>query len=208
MATEHTVEHESHQNPNLSGPKLGMWLFLATEIILFGGLFILYASYRFQHPAAFAAGSHELNLTMGTINTVVLITSSFFVAVAILAAEQGKARMARLFLSLTIAAAAAFMVIKGFEWGEKFLHGLYPNSEAMLALDQGEILYFGLYYTMTGMHALHVLIGGGVLAGVLFMMRGGGLSESQMPFFENSGLFWHLVDLIWIFLFPLFYLIG
>jgi cytochrome c oxidase subunit 3 len=185
-----------------------MWLFLATELILFGGLFILYAGYRFQHPEAFVAGSQELDLPLGTINTVVLVTSSFFVALAILAAEKGKGQLAKLFLWATIAAAIVFTVIKGFEWGEKFTHGLYPNSETMLAMEDGKILYFGLYYTMTGLHALHVIGGGAVLAAVLFMFQGKTLPEERMPYFENAGLFWHLVDVIWIFLFPLFYLIG
>lgn len=208
MATEQRIEPESERPAGFSGPKLGMWLFLATELILFGGLFILYAGYRFQHPEAFVAGSQELDLPLGTINTVVLVTSSFFVALAILAAEKGKGQLAKLFLWATIAAAIVFTVIKGFEWGEKFTHGLYPNSETMLAMEDGKILYFGLYYTMTGLHALHVIGGGAVLAAVLFMFQGKTLPEERMPYFENAGLFWHLVDVIWIFLFPLFYLIG
>jgi cytochrome c oxidase subunit 3 len=199
---------ESATEARVDGSKLGMWLFLATELILFGGLFILYASYRFEYPALFQTGSNELNLTLGTINTVVLITSSLFVALSILALEKERVRLSRLFLALTIFMGLAFMVIKGFEWGEKFRHGLYPNAEHLLSMEEGEILFFGLYYTMTGLHALHVLIGVGVLSGLLLFHFRGTLTRDRIALLENGGLYWHLVDIIWIFLFPLFYLIG
>lgn len=192
----------------VTNAKIGMWLFLLTELILFGGLFLLYISYRFAHGQAFATAAKELNLVFGTVNTVILITSSLTVVLAILALEKesGK-RLPILFLALTIAFGLAFLVNKGFEWGEKFGHGLYPNSPRLAEMDRGEVLYFGLYYVMTGLHAVHIMIGIGVLTGCLVFVAKGKIRPGKTAFLENTGLYWHLVDVIWIFLFPLFYLI-
>jgi cytochrome c oxidase subunit 3 len=191
-----------------SGAKVGMWLFLCTEILLFGGLFLLYAVYRYQHPADFHEASRELNRFHGTLNTAVLITSSLSVALAGHALGERRRRRAMFLLGVSLALGTAFLVIKGFEWGEKFAHGLYPNSPVLLAEAKGKILYFGLYFMMTGLHALHVLIGIGLLAAVLALVRKGRISPERPVVLENAGLYWHLVDIIWIFLFPLFYLIG
>jgi len=204
MAADHAVPAETR----LEGSKFGMWLFLATEIILFGGLFLLYVGYRSHYPAEFELGSEELNLTLGTINTVVLITSSLFVALSILARRDSRKRLSDLMLSLTILLGLAFLAIKGFEWTEKFVHGLYPDAPHLLELPRGETLYIGLYFTMTGLHAVHVIVGIGVLLVLLIRSLRGNLPQERIALFENSGLYWHLVDIIWIFLFPLFYLIG
>lgn len=188
--------------------RIGMWLFIGTEILLFGGLFLLYSTYRYKHPVEFHTASRELSRFDGTLNTAILITSSFTVAIAILALERGERRRTMLFLLATLALAASFLVVKGFEWGTKFRHGLYPQSPTLLARPKGEILYIGLYFTMTGLHALHVLVGGSALAVALRMVRRGTVRAERPVVLRNAGLFWHLVDVIWIFLFPLFYLIS
>ena len=195
-----------HSSP--AGAKVGMWLFLCTEILLFGGLFLLYSVYRYRNPQEFRAASQELDRILGTLNTAALITSSLSVALAGHALAQRRPRRTMSLLGASLALGAAFLVVKGFEWGAKFAHGLYPGSPVLLARAKGEILYFGLYFMMTGLHALHVLIGMGLLATVLVLVRRGRVNPGHPVLLENSGLYWHLVDLIWIFLFPLFYLIG
>jgi cytochrome c oxidase subunit 3 len=197
---------EEHSSP--AGARVGMWLFLCTEILLFGGLFLLYSVYRYQHPPDFRAASRELNRFHGTLNTAVLITSSLSVVLAVHSLGKGRRREAMLLLAASLALGAGFLVVKGFEWGEKFTHGLYPGSPVLLAKAKGEILYFGLYFMMTGLHALHVLIGLGLLAAVLGLVAKGRVSPEHPILLENVGLYWHLVDMIWIFLFPLFYLIS
>ena len=193
--------------PRTPHGRVGIWLFICTEVLLFGGLFLLYSAYRFRHPAEFHEASLELNRFFGTLNTSVLITSSLSVVLAVHAlGENRKARTLAL-LAVTLALGAAFLVIKGFEWGEKFAHGLYPNSPVLLAQAKGKVLYFGLYFMMTGLHALHVLVGMGLLSAFLALVARGRISAERPILLENAGLYWHLVDVIWIFLFPLFYLI-
>jgi len=194
-----------HESPG-SG-KIGMWLFISTEVLLFGGLFLLYSMYRYAHPAEFHAASLELNRFFGTLNTCILITSSLTVALSILALKAGNRVKAMLYLGATLVFAFGFLVVKAFEWTEKFHHGLYPNSPVLLLRPKGEILYFGLYYMMTGLHAVHVIVGIGVLSVMLAWVKRGKLSSERAGYLENAGLYWHLVDVIWIFLFPLFYLI-
>jgi cytochrome c oxidase subunit 3 len=188
--------------------RLGMWLFISTEILLFGGLFLLYAMYRMKNPAAFHDCSLELNRIFGTLNTVILITSSLTAALSIEALRQNLPKKSRMYLWVTIGLACGFLVVKAFEWTAKFEHGLYPNSAILLAKPHGDILYFGLYYMMTGLHAVHVIIGIGLLAVVNAWIKRGKVTAERSVLLENSGLYWHLVDVIWIFLFPLFYLIS
>jgi cytochrome c oxidase subunit III len=197
---------ETHTRTHSSG-KLGIWLFIATEVLLFGGLFLLYAMYRYRHPMDFHLASLELSRFDGTLNTAILITSSLTAALAVLSLEKGRADRARLFLSATFLFGLGFLVVKGFEWGAKFEHGLYPNAPHLLTRPAGEILYFGLYFTMTGLHAVHVIVGMSVLAGVFILMNRGKVTVERPLILENAVLYWHLVDVIWIFLFPLFYLI-
>ncbi|MBL3581633.1 cytochrome c oxidase subunit 3 family protein [Oleidesulfovibrio alaskensis] len=189
------------------GAKIGMWLFLFTEVLLFGGLFLLYAIYLHQHPADFHKASKELDVLLGTVNTVVLITSSFFVALSISALQQGKVVLCKRLLTATVGCALIFLVIKYFEWSAKIHHGIYPDSDQLLLRPAGEIVYFGLYYVMTGLHGIHVIIGGAVLLYALRLINAGRVTADNFIFLENSGLYWHLVDLVWIYLFPLFYLI-
>jgi cytochrome c oxidase subunit III len=187
--------------------KIGMWLFISSEVLLFGGLFLLYAMYRYKNPLDFHNGALELSRFFGTLNTAILITSSLAVALSIFYFKADKKEKAELALLATIVFGLAFLVIKGFEWGEKFMHGLYPQAPHLLALPKGEILYFGLYFMMTGLHALHVLIGICIFSVILFWIRNKRLPVTRSLVLENTGLYWHLVDIIWIFLFPLFYLI-
>jgi cytochrome c oxidase subunit 3 len=191
-----------------SKARIGIWLFILSEILLFGGLFLLYSAYRYKHAGDFASASAALSVFDGTLNTAILITSSLMVALAVHFLRSERKRLVVLFLAVTIALAAAFLVIKGFEWAEKFDRGLYPGSPELLARPPGVILYFGLYFIMTGLHALHVLVGLCIFTVVIFMTRRGRIAASRPAVLENSGLYWHLVDIIWIFLFPLFYLIA
>jgi cytochrome c oxidase subunit III len=190
-----------------SGGRVGMWLFIATELILFGGMFLLYSMYRLKNPVEFHAASMDLNRVLGTLNTVILISSSLTVALSIVALERGKKLQSVLFLGATIACAFGFLIVKSFEWTAKFHHGLYPNAKVLLSHSKGENLFFGLYYMMTGLHGVHVLVGIGVLSVILVRIVRGTITPQNPIYLINSGLYWHLVDIIWIFLFPLFYLI-
>ncbi len=188
--------------------RIGMWLFICTEVLLFGGLFLLYSVYRYKNPADFHAASLDLSRFSGTLNTLVLITSSLTAALAVHELREGRPARTRLLILATILLALAFLVVKGFEWAAKFEHGLYPGAPHLLSLAKGQILYFGLYFTMTGLHALHVIVGMGVFGWGLRGMARGSVSAEKPILVENATLFWHLVDVIWIFLFPLFYLIS
>ena len=191
-----------------SSGRVGMWLFISTEILLFGGLFLLYSMYRFKNPADFHAGSRELSRFFGTLNTAFLITSSFTVVLAVHSLRQNRSGKAGLFILATIGFAFAFLVVKAIEWSAKFEHGLYPNAHVLLSRPNGEMLYFGLYFMMTGLHALHVIAGAGVLSFVFVWIKRGRVTAERPILLENAGLFWHLVDIIWIFLLPLFYLVA
>lgn len=188
------------------GAKLGMWLFLVTEINLFGGLFIAYSYMRYKYPTEFHHAGSELNATLGIINTLVLLTSSLTVVLAISAIQQGKRDLSKWMLLTTIGFGAVFLVIKTFEWGAKIHHGIYPNSAQLANLPQGEQIFYGLYFTMTGLHGLHVIIGMGVLAVLTWLLARGKITAARHTALENGGLYWHLVDVVWIFLLPLFYL--
>jgi cytochrome c oxidase subunit III len=213
MATEASSPHLAHHFPNLrvqeDAARLGMWLFLATEILLFTVLFTAYAVYRYLFPAAFDEASKFAHVAMGATNTVVLITSSLTVALAIYYARQGERRKTVALLAVTIAFGAAFMVLKGFEYHHHWVEGQLPGKYyhfAGLSLP-GVPMYFTIYFLMTGLHGLHVLIGMGVLAWVAARAARGDFSREYSTPVEMGGLYWHLVDLIWIFLFPLLYLL-
>ena len=190
-----------------TGARLGMWLFILSEILLFGGLFILYAAHRYRTPADFHHASRELEVLLGTFNTIILLTSSLSMAASIAAIQKGQSKLSMALLIATMALGLLFLVNKGFEWGTKIEHGIYPNSPALLARAKGEILFFGLYYVMTGLHGLHVLVGICILCGMLIFIAKDKLNQMRFIPLENAGLYWHLVDIVWIFLYPLFYLI-
>lgn len=199
------VAHTDHFDPAAS--KLGMWLFIFTEILLFGGLFIVYSVYRYMHPVEFHLAHEELSVTIGFINTVILLISSMTVAMAITALQLGNKKFSLILIATTIILALVFLVNKYFEWGTKIHHDIYPGSAFLMSLSKGDMLFFGLYFFMTGLHALHIIVGM-VLLGVIFVkVQNGSVNQARYSLLENGGLYWHLVDLIWIFLFPLFYLI-
>ena len=187
--------------------KLGMWIFLFTELFLFGGLFLVYSVFRAGHSAEFHSAAKELNAFIGTLNTVFLLVSSMTVAMSITAIQKNQRNLAFFLVLMTLFLAALFMMNKYFEWSHKFELKLYPGSPVVRNLPHGEILFFGLYYMMTGLHALHVFAGMVLLTINLFKIRMGKVTPANYLLLENSALYWHLVDLIWIFLFPLLYLI-
>jgi cytochrome c oxidase subunit III len=197
----------THVHRDDEGDKLGMWLFIFTELLLFGMLFVIYAVYRFKNPIAFQLAGQELDVVVGTINTVILLISSATVAMSISAIQKGDKKKALILLAITLFIAVVFLVNKYFEWGSKISYGLVPQNEALLELGNGTILFFALYYVMTGIHALHILIGIALFIYVFRQVQTNKVHSTDYVWLENSGLYWHLVDLIWIFLFPLFYLI-
>ena len=189
---------------------LGMWVFLATEVMFFGGLFTGYAFYRWQYTAAFAEASRQLEVELGAVNTGVLICSSLTMALAVHAAQVGRRRALAGFVAATMVLGAAFLGIKGIEYAHKFEHHLIPGSVFLFAephARQAE-LFFSFYFGMTGMHALHMVIGLGVLGVLLWQAWRGRFTPEHHAGIEMAGLYWHFVDIIWIFLFPLLYLIG
>jgi len=201
ISPEHPVHFDAY------GKKLGMWLFLFTEVLLFGGLFIVYAAYRFMNHQAFHEGSAELNLIVGAINTVFLLTSSLTVALSITALQKGNTKRSINLILITIVFAAAFMVNKYFEWNIKFEHGLFPGMDHYNELSRGEAQFFNLYFLMTGLHGIHVIVGSILLLIIAYYIKKGTVNKDRYIYLENGGLYWHLVDVIWIYLFPLFYLI-
>lgn len=197
----------SHQHKDKIGAKLGMWLFLFTELLLFGGLFILYAAYLTKYPKDFGTAGSELNWIMGGVNTVVLLTSSLFAAMSVTSIKQDNKRLTLGLLAGTIGCALIFLIIKYFEWSAKFHHGIYLGSERLVKGPPGESVFFGLYYLTTGLHGVHVLVGGAVLGWIAMKVNKGTVHAHDNVLLENGTLYWHLVDLIWIFIFPLYYLI-
>ncbi|MEN6456733.1 MAG: cytochrome c oxidase subunit 3 [Prolixibacteraceae bacterium] len=200
------IHHEDHYDAE--GSKIGMWLFIFTELLLFGGLFLIYSVYRYKNPDAFHLAAEELDRTIGTINTVILLISSMTIAMSTTALQKGQKKFTLILLITTVVLGFVFLVNKYFEWGLKFEHGIFPGSEHMkTTMSQGEILFFGLYFVMTGLHALHIIIGLILIAVAYIRIVNRTVHANRPSMLENAGLYWHLVDLIWIFLFPLFYLI-
>ncbi|TAH37482.1 MAG: cytochrome c oxidase subunit 3 family protein [Planctomycetota bacterium] len=188
-----------------------MWLFLAQEILFFGGLFLTYAVYRSLYPEAYAAASHELDITLGGINTAVLITSSLTMAMAVHSAHAGRRKAILGWLVATLALGGAFLGIKAVEYAAKFEHHLFPGPHFQFpdpALAAPARIYYSLYFAMTGMHALHMVIGFGILLWLIWLTARGRITAQRAAPVEMTGLYWHFVDIVWIFLFPLLYLIG
>jgi len=195
-----SVHVEEHTDPRVAfeAAKLGVWTFLATEVLLFGALFTAYTVFRLKYPDMFYEQHLKLNRVLGTVNTLVLITSSLLVALGVNAIRRGRARFTAACYGATVLLGAVFLCIKYFEWTEEFRHGLYPGTN----------IFFSLYFMMTGLHGIHVLAGMGVLSYVAVAAHRGRFSRSYYTPVELSGLYWHFVDLVWIYLLPLLYLIG
>lgn len=260
MSTSHSVALEHHKD--YTGSKIGIWLFLITEVLLFGGMFLLYSVYRSSYPEDFHNAAGELDTMVGAANTIILLTSSLTMALSIAGIHHGNRKLAIVMLILTVIFGGWFMANKYFEWGAKIAHGIYPGSEALAHHPKGEVIFFGLYFTMTGLHGIHVIVGMVLLTVMIFKVMdqpkasvefvdGRGLERvvggkfvvndkdgeevwtsdelddsvrsikvdvkywpvkkrfhiADFNQLENSGLYWHIVDIVWIFLFPLFYLI-
>ena len=203
-STEQTVTHVHRDD---EGAKIGVWLFLFSELLLFGGMFIVYSVYRFQHQEDFHIAAKELNTLIGTFNTIVLLTSSLTMALSIAAIQQGKRVLSIIFQVATLLLGFGFLINKFFEWSLKIHHGIYPGSELLLEKSNGQILFYGLYYVMTGLHGLHIIIGMAVIGYMTIQTVNNKINASNYVRLEGAGLYWHLGDIIWIFLFPLFYLI-
>jgi cytochrome c oxidase subunit 3 len=207
-----------HHFEDLHGQKeassLGMWLFLAQEVLFFGGLFLAYTVYRWRFHEAFALGAHHLNVPLGAANTVVLIVSSLTMALAVHAAALGKGKQAATWLLLTVVLGSAFLGVKVVEYSEKFEHHLVPGASfsgaslhATGELENQAEIYFSLYFAMTGLHALHMIVGIPILLWLAWQAWRGAYSTAWHTPVEMTGLYWHFVDIVWIFLFPFLYLI-
>ena len=189
---------------------LGMWAFLVNEIMFFGGLFGTYTVYRVLYPQAFHDGSHHLDVTLGTINTAVLIASSLTMALAVWSAERGRRRPLMAFLAATLALGTVFVGIKAYEYHDKWVHHLVPGPGFEWPGPDGAHvqIFYSLYFAMTGFHALHMIVGFGLLTWLLREARRARFGPAYWAPVEMVGLYWHFVDIVWIFLFPLLYLIG
>jgi cytochrome c oxidase subunit III len=220
----HAVAHEHHHHhhpPALAhhfedlgqqseAATLGMWVFLVTEVLFFGGLFLAYSIYRGWYPDAFAVSSHELDIVLGTTNTIVLITSSLTMAMAVHSAQLGHRRKLMIFLALTMALGLAFLGIKGVEYYHKFVehHVPGPTFQFEEKYVREAQIFFSLYFVMTGLHAAHMVIGLGIMIWMFIWSWNGTITREYSNPIEVSGLYWHFVDIVWIFLFPLLYLVG
>ena len=221
------AHHFENYDQQRESSSLGMWFFLAQEVLFFGGLFTLYMVYRVQNAKAFALASSELDVTLGFTNTLVLIASSVTMALAVKAAQLGKKKPLVILLIATLVLGSVFLVIKYFEYSAKFEHHTVPGLESFefhadpalieeLGMTATEIanlegraeMFFAIYFTMTGLHALHMIIGLGLGIWLIFPALKGRFNYDYHNPIENFGLYWHFVDLVWIFLFPLLYLLG
>ena len=215
MAESHVAGALAHQFEDLEQQQevasLGMWIFLATEVMFFGGVFASYAIYRNLYLPGFEAGSRHLNVTIGAANTVVLICSSLTMALAVRAAQLGRRKSLMAFLTSTMVLGFVFIFIKlALEWRHDYLEGFAPGLNFTYTGPHTKSLemFFCFYFIMTGVHALHMVIGEGVLATLLVLAWKGHFGPDRYNAVETSGLYWHFVDIVWIFLFPLLYLIG
>lgn len=196
---------EQQQNASL----LGMWMFLVTEVLFFGGFFMAYILYRWMYNASFHDASHHLNVWMGLGNTIVLIGSSLTMALAVRASKTGEQSKLVLFLVLTLVLGGIFLGVKVYEYSDKFAHHLVPGPHFQYtpaALKNGAEIYYSLYFGMTGLHATHMIFGGLVLVPLIVMAARGKFGPAWYTPIELFGLYWHFVDIVWIFLFPLLYL--
>jgi len=190
---------------------LGMWIFLITEIMFFGGMFAAYTIYRSAYPNVFAVASSSLNVTIGAINTCVLLLSSFTMVMAVRAGQLGQKKAVIVFLIITLLFGCVFLGVKAYEWNEKFVEHHIPGPSFRLEGTplQGQAqLFFSLYFAMTGLHAMHMVVGVGILSVIIWQTQKGKFSAHYFTPIDIAGLYWHFVDVVWIFLYPLLYLID
>ncbi|NQV15974.1 cytochrome c oxidase subunit 3 [bacterium] len=220
--SEQALPIEAFHHHDEEGTRLGFWLFLFTELLLFGAFFIIYSVYRSSYLGDFKLAAESLNTTIGTVNTIILLSSSLTMVLSLDAIKRGASGLSKTFLLFTIALGTAFLVIKGFEWAAKFDHHLFLQTSNGIAagkgspllnpgaemLPPGQVLFFGLYFIMTGIHALHIIIGAVWMLIVYAWTARGSINKDNYGVLERCGLYWHLVDVIWIFLFPLYYLVA
>ncbi|MEQ9411826.1 MAG: cytochrome c oxidase subunit 3 family protein [Fuerstiella sp.] len=212
-ASSFRVHHFETAEQQYAAGKLGMWLFLVTEVLFFGGLFVAYAVFRSLHPEVFVNSAALLDTKLGAVNTVILLFSSLTMAWAVRCSQLGQQRGLVLCLCLTLAAAFTFLGIKGVEYSHKWHEGhLWASQYVSEDSATGEFdragTFFSVYFAMTGLHAIHILAGIGAIAWLLKRSMAGHFSPNYFTPVDTVGLYWHLVDLVWIFLFPLLYLIG
>lgn len=210
QSLKHVQHHFVDSDQQFESAKMGMWVFLVTEILFFGGLFLAYIAYRAWYPELYVMASEELNTFWGAVNTAVLIGSSLTVAMAIRSAQLNQIKGLIYNLYITIGLAFTFMVIKYFEYTHKFHLGIFPGEYYTYEGIEHEKanIFFSIYYMMTGMHGIHVLIGIGLMIWLVVKAKRGVFNSNYYTPVEITGLYWHLVDIIWIFLFPLLYLID
>lgn len=206
----HLQHHFEDAEQQFDSAVFGTWVFLVTEIMFFSGMFMAYILYRSWYPEAFAHASHHLDIKMGTLNTAILIGSSYTVVMAVHSAQHGKIQALLRNLLATVGLGLAFLVIKAFEYHHKFVDGLVPGPYFTYTGPDApqQELFFSVYFAMTGLHALHMVIGIGLFLWLVIQTMRGQYSEEYFTPVECTGLYWHFVDLVWIFLFPLLYLIG
>jgi cytochrome c oxidase subunit 3 len=205
------LQHHFHEmGQQFDATKIGMWLFLVTEILLFGGLFVGYGIMHAKHPEAFMAAHHHLNRTLGATNTIVLLLSSFTMVMGVWSAQTGQRKKLIVFLVLTLLLAGCFLVVKYFEYSHKFHEGLLPGKFYSHEGDTvpGQFMFFSFYFMMTGLHGIHVLIGMIAIGWILRRAIRGDFNPGYYGPVDLVGLYWHLVDMIWIYVFPLMYLIS
>jgi len=208
----HLAHHFDTMGQQAGAAKLGMWLFLATEILMFSGLFLAYFITRMFYPDMVLGAHEHLSKTAGGINTIVLLTSSYTMALAVRAAQTSNTAAIKRFIVMTMMCGGIFMVVKYFEYAAKFEHGMLPGRFYSAHLHGYEIeglphIFFAVYFMMTGLHGIHVLVGLAIMTWIYVRANRGDFSSSNYAAVENTGLYWHLVDLVWIFLFPLLYLV-
>ena len=221
-AHEALAHHFDNLEQQREAGALGMWVFIAQEVMFFGGLFLAYLVYRMKYPEAFMAASNHLDWKLGTVNTAVLITSSLTMALAVWACQVGRSRKVQVgFMAATVLLGLVFLGVKAYEYNDKYTHGLIPvaglfNPERALVAEwaaagvtvQNVQMFYWIYFAMTGLHALHMIIGVGIILPIMWWAWKGRYSPEYHAPVENFGLYWHFVDIIWIFLFPLLYLLG
>ena len=204
--------HFDSLEQQLYASTFGMWVFLVTEVLFFGGMFMAYILYRIWYPDMFVAASHHLSIPLGTFNTAVLIGSSLTMAYAVNAAQRGaKPREQVMWLVGTMVLGAVFLGVKVIEYSDKFEHHLVPGANFLFdkpEFQQTAQIYYSLYFSLTGLHATHMIVGMVIMAVIARMAAKGQFTPEWYTPVEIMGLYWHFVDLIWIFLFPLLYLIG